>query len=268
MIAEILVTFSQSCRLILQNPKLLVYSLIYMIITEVGTAFTQTLPLDGLMQCLSFFYGCLSLYVFVLIDNYYILYLYRDEGAKDANSSLFQDSRSFFWPSLFQFGFGGIFTALISIPIVFMVSILVRMFPSIQTPLVLLGWFLAGFLFLGAVSLGKRILLAREHGVVASVWYGLKTLSYYQGKYLLFYIFYIACVVIVFIGRGFLGAVFTDINIFSTPVIPLIPFLNTYSQATSYWIVRLIGDMVAVFSFPFLSFLITYSYLKNRQAEL
>lgn len=267
VVLEIAEIFSTSYHLILQNPRLLMYSFIYIVWSEIGALINYDRSLSYILRCLGLILTFALTYYFYVFSNYYIFYVYQQEGIIDSDLDILQESRNYFWKTVFQSFFGILIACLISLPVLVVGALMSRVFTSISSMFVIVGMYVIGLLFFGTVSLGQRILFDKKTGVVKSTMDGFGALSVHQPWYVYFYLIFFFCSSLIFWGRGILGATLTGIDLFSVPLTSIFSFLRNYAYVTSPLAVRLIFGSLEVFLFPYFSFLITYAYINRRKYE-
>lgn len=262
MINDLRIVFLRTFEIITSYPQILRLSLSLFALNVM-----LNLGKEADLVCINGLLG-LGIGVFsILLQIYFILYVYRIESALGDEVNIWTEARKLFWKCVLQFVVGLLTSAVISLPFLLIIAIISRYDKSLGVVLFLILFQFFLYLGLGAVTLSQRILLQRNRGILENLGAGLKELSDHGGYYFTFFIITSMITIGLFWLFGILGSALTNVDIFSVPIIPLLPFLGNYSQATSPFAIQLLTQFVYVFINPYISIATTLSYLKRKNYE-
>jgi hypothetical protein len=262
MINELRIVFSRSFKIIISYPIILRFSFSLFALDVI-----VMLGRKSELVCLV---GVLTLgtsIVNLLLQIYYILYVYQIESVFEDQIDLWTETRKYFWKFISQSLLGLLISGLILLPFLYLIVMINRFDKSLSAILSLILFQFLMYISVGTILLSQQILLHHNFGILKNLRYGLKNLSYHQGYYFLYFIITSFITTSLFLIFGFMGSKLTNIDVFSVPIIPVFPFLTNYSRATSPIVIQLFTFFVYVFITPYLSIAMTLSYLTHRKYE-
>ncbi len=184
---------------------------------------------------------------------------------------IFQETKKYFWRFLGQILAGLLLSFVYALPFACLVLFFVSMGDASFLMVILPLWILIiGFLSLGSISLGQRILLDGGKGAFTNSLQGLRMLSGNFGFFITIYVVNALISIICSSVRLYLGSMATGVGIIPLPISSYTSFVEMFTAITRTPVVLAYDVVVGTIQYSFFLILITlvYLYIKANSASL
>lgn len=267
MLREVGNLYSRSFRLIFQNPQFLLMTGVYLIYIHTDR-YSGTLLRSSDSPGLNLLVPLLKIPIFFCVFNGFPLALLLMSTQMEIGINLkavFQKTKDSFWPFFRQSLAGG----LLALAYAFLIVCLTFVFvvtnnTALVTVLLIILYLGVGFLNLGSVLLGQRILLDGSQGAFQNSMRGLRLLN---ANFSFFAILFFSTTLIsiaLFPIRYALGSYLTGVDLFSVSISDFPAFMKNVYFATQTPVVYVWGFIYGLIFWPFYTILHTLAYQRVK----
>lgn len=270
MLREVGKIYSRSFRMVFQHPQFLLITVAYLIYTNIDR-YSDTLLRSSDSLGLYVLIYWLKFPIFFCVFNGFPLALLLMSNQMETGISLkaiFQKTKEYFWKYFRQTIAGLLLSFAYALPVAFLVVFSVFMGDVIFLAIVVPLFFLvSGYLGLGSILMGERILLDDGNGAFQNSLRGLRLL--YANFPFFATLFFIGALISIalFPIRYVLGSYLTGIDLFAVPVTDFSAFIKNVYSATQTPIVYAWDFLYGLIFWPFYAILHTLAYQRVKDSK-
>jgi hypothetical protein len=257
MLREVGKIYSRAFRMMFKSPsRFLGLSILYSFVSRILLVVNKSLP-----DLAAIAVDLIRIGIGIFLGMLFIFTIYQSENLIEA-MDIVPKIKKYFWRFVEQSLVGFLIIFLYTFP-VFCLMMFAVYFDGML--LVVPFWLLiVGFLSLGSVSLGQRILLDTGTGIYKSSTEGFRILN----ENLKFFISLYFVTLLIFAAITFLriviGSAMTGMSIFSVPFFPISKFWGNVVSIANNPLANLFATLVGIFTFPLNAIVHTLAYLRCK----